>query len=316
MTPRTLRLGGLHPSTFLVEDFRLPVEETAAVSMVRDAVDQAASERKAVAVVSDKGTGKSISLVQAEQAFREAEHAKCEADGGYNPRRFVTLQSPRSTKEEEVYSVIWRAVVGTRAPRRRRGVKVPVEDLQDQLVEYIHAGNVAVLALDEAEKLSDVGLTAVRDIMSASESTSKRRFGDGGYAAAGVGVVLLGAPELEPRLQDWDEFGHRLVRIVRLESLDTEEVAALYTRFLPGIARHVEEIGDPTWVDWVRQEVTRGKAFPIRAVENHVRNFVRRMAEQEPEVEAVEDIPFVEDIFLFTLDELALVQRQQGQRTG
>ena len=316
MSGKTLTIGGLHPSTFLVENLRLPVEETAAISMVQDAVDQAASERKAVAVVSDKGVGKTISLVQAEAEFREGEMAKSEADAGYKTRRFVTLQSPRSTKEEEVYSVIWKAVVGTRAPVRRRNRKVGPDELREKLVEYIHSGNVALLALDEAEKLSDVGLTVLRDIMSAAESTSVRRFGEGGYAAAGIGMVMLGASELEPRLRDWDELGHRLLRIVRLEHLENEEVAGLYTRFLPGIARHVEEVGESFWRDWVRQEVTRGKSFPIRAVENHVRNYVRRMAENEPEVELVDDIPFDEDVFLFTLDELPLVQRQRGQRTG
>ena len=316
MTPKTLKIGGLLDSTFLVENLRLPVEDTAAISMVQDAVDQAASERKAVAVVSEKGVGKTISLVQAEAEFREAEMAKSEADAGYKARRFVTLQSPRSTKEEEVYSVIWKAVVGTQAPIRRRNTKVAPDELREKLVEYIHSGNVAVLALDEAENLSDVGLTVLRDIMSSAESTSQRRFSEDGYAAAGVGMVLLGTSELDPRLRDWDEFGHRLVRIVRLEHLENEEVADLYARFLPGIARHVEEVGESFWQDWVRQEVTRGKSFPIRAVENHVRNYVRRMVENDPDVEVLDDIPFVEGVFLFTLDELPLVQRQRGQRTG
>lgn len=307
----TVRLGGLDPSTFLVEDLRLPIQETGAIAMMRDGVDQAAAERKAVAVLGAKGTGKSIALERAKREFQSAEEAKREEDGKYQPRRIVVVHSPRSSRDLEVYSAIWKAAVGSSAPVRKRGRTIPAEELRDRLVEHLLAANVAVLAFEEAESLSYQGLTVIRDLVSVSEATSKERFSGDAYAPAGVGVLLVGAMDLEPRLREWEELGHRLLRIVRLTDLDAEEVAWLYRAFLAGIDRHASAIGDEAWVGWIRQEVTHGKPVPIRGIENHVRAYIRRMAENDPEIEAVDDVEFNEELFLYTLHESPLFERRR-----
>lgn len=109
-----------------------------------------------------------------------------------------------------------------------------------------------------------------------------------------------------PALESWNETGHRLLRIIRLDGLTTAEVAYLYTSFLPGIHAHANALGRDAWEDWVRQEVTHGKATPVRLVENHTRLYVRRMAENFEEIAALEDVAFNEDMFLFTLSEVLL----------
>lgn len=311
---RTLKLGGLRSATFLVENMRLPIEEgLGSLDIVRDAVDQAWSERKAVAVIGPKGMGKTIAIQRVQGEFDAYQKALQAEDAKYRPRKLVVIRSSRSDDELEVYARIWKAVVGNEPKLRVRGRTISIDTLRDKLVEHLLNGDVGVLAFDEAELLSDEGLDVIRDLISEAEQTSKSRMAGDEYEAAGVGVVLLAAAEMMPRLTEWEETGHRLVRIVELEGLDSATVADLYRAFLPGIEEHVVDVGTAAWTDWVRQEVTWGKPVPVRFVENHTRNYVRRMAEADPTLERREDIPFDEEIFLFTLDENPTSRRPRGR---
>lgn len=303
MSKKRITLGGISEDGFRAEDFSLPVlSDLNAMSWLADGLDQAVTERKGVAVVGAKGTGKSVALRRVMDEFIEVE-AEVEAGDANRPRRgLAVLTGPRSENRRAVLDVIWKAVVGME-PMRQRGRKIADEKLLEMLIEEILRQNVAVIVVDEAENLSYEALEVLRDIVSLAETTSKRRFSDETYRAAGVGVLLVGTRKLAPRLRESGEAGHRWLRIQSVSALDPDEAAQVYLDFLPQIQIHVDEIGEEGWLEYVRIHVCMGKPVPIRLIENHVRNYARRMFANDATLNR-DEIPFEEEIFEYTLKEL------------
>lgn len=308
MSPRSLSLGGLDEATHLIEGLRLPIIENLEVRRwMDDALLQATAERKGVVVVGKKGTGKTIAVQKAVHAFEDAERTKEEEDAKYRRQRVVVVQSPRAKGRTDVIGVLWKAVTGTDMVRHRRGRRKPDDDLLQELVHQLLGQNITALVLDEAENLSPAALEVLRDVISRAESTSEGRLSRDGteYAAAGVGVVLVGTPRLTPRLSESEEAGHRWVRFRSVDTLKPEQAADIYRRYLPAFDERAEQVGEDAWQEMIRVQVCVGHRVPIRTIENHVRAYVRRMALDDPEISSVEEIPYDEEVFGFTLSELA-----------
>lgn len=305
---REITIGGVRESTHLVEELELPIlEEIDALAWIGDAVDQAAAERKGIAVVGRKGAGKTVAAAQALRRFEAAEKQIAKADDRYEKRRAIVVQGPRSAKRVEVLAEIWYAATGVHPFRLVRGRRKSDEQLLDELIVKLAHENIAVVIVDEAENLSEEGLIALRDIISKAEGAAKNRFSGQGYRPAGVGVVLVGTYRLKARLIRSEEAGHRWVSIREVEDLTPAEAAEVYRHFLPCFAAHAEELGEDEWKEYVRLRVVKGRPVPVRQIENHVRSYVRRVAaESEEEIESKADIPFDQELFEWTLAELVV----------
>src|SRR5689334_736434 len=83
----TVRVGGLPAGATLLQDFRLPVLPFGPTTMVLDAFHQATEERKMVAVIGDRGVGKSMAVDRAIEAFEETEFLRNQADASLPLRR-------------------------------------------------------------------------------------------------------------------------------------------------------------------------------------------------------------------------------------
>lgn len=303
---REVRIGGIRESTHLVEELELPIlEDIDALAWISDAIDQAAAERKGIAVVGRKGAGKTIAANQAIEAFEDSEREIEQEDDRYERRRAILVQSPRSRKREDVIGAVWKAAAGVGMRQYRRGKKKSYEQLRDELVEKLLNMRIAVVVFDEAENLSGEGLRVIRDLISMAESRSQDRISGKSYRAAGVGVVLIGTHELRPRLVQSEEAGHRWVSIREVEDLSPDEAATVYRHFLPAFDERAEEMGEDGWNEYIRTQIVKGREVPVRQVENHVRSYVRRVvAMAEDEIASKAEIPWDEELFEWTHSQL------------
>jgi type II secretory pathway predicted ATPase ExeA len=304
---RQLQIGGIDESTYLVHEIELPVIEDLRVRQwMDDALTQAVAERKGVALIADKGVGKTVAIKKAVSAFEDAERTIEEKDAKHLRRRVKVAQSPRSDSRVEVIAALYMAITGIDIARKRRGRSRSEHDLLLELVSDIRGQNVAAIVLDEAENLSEAGVEVVRDIMSIAESESTERYTKtgSGFRSAGVGAVLVGTRDLLPRLAGSEEAGQRWVRIQPVRGLDLDEASEIYCQYLPAFAKRAKK-AKKQWGELLESKVMPDGRIPIRRVENHVRAYIRRMIlASEEGYTKTEQIPWDEDVFLYTLSEL------------
>lgn len=304
---QTFQIGGLDASSHRLQDVALPVlQDLPIVGHMNDAVMAADSQRRIVGVVSRKGNGKTMALKQAIQTFREAERAKKERAAEYEKRAITRVMSPRSEENRDVLGAIWKAVLGFDMPRMTRGRKRSYEELRRQLVEGLLNQRISVLAFDEAEKLSLDDLDVIRDVVSDAETESQNRYqGEGGaYQAAGVGVVLTGTFRLKRRMENWEEARQRTLQVVAVPSLSPEQASRVYREYLPAFDEAARD-GDVDWAKLIRTYVAAGGRVTLREIENHTRTYIRRMFMDDADRTELEDVPWNEDLFKETLQELA-----------
>lgn len=300
----TLRFGGLPSRATLAETLALPVlPDLPALVYAKDALDQAVTERKGVALIGQKGAGKTMAVDAAVAEFDHVEDQRIARDRSQPRRTLLRLMSPRSTKRVQVIEAVHRALTGGPLETKERGRRIVEDELLENLVTALLAADVAALIVDEAEHLSDPGLSVIRDIISQAESRSKQRYAGDTYRAAGVGALLVGTPDLKHRLQASDEAGRRWLRMQDIKLLSTAQAAGVYRRFLPCLDREADARGEGAWKAFVGSLCPH--RVPIAHLENHVRHYVRRMANHDPAIERIEDVPFVEEIFIGTWAERA-----------
>lgn len=304
---RHLQIGGIDESTYLVNEIELPVIEDLRVRQwMDDALTQAVAERKGVALIADKGVGKTVAIKKAVSAFEDAERIIEEKDAKHQRRRVKVAQSLRSTSRIDVIAATYMVVNGIEMVRKRRGRNRQEHDMLLELVSDLHSQNVTALVFDEAENLSDEGFEVIRDLMSIAESESKERYTKTGesFRSAGVGVVLVGTRDLLARLAGSEEAGQRWVRFQPVQGLDLDEVSEIYCQYLPAFASRAKK-AKKQWMELLKTEVMPGGRIPIRRIENHVRAYIRRMILAcEEGYTKTGEIPWDEEVFLFTLSEL------------
>lgn len=277
-----------------LEDLLLPIlEDVQARTWIIDAIDQAATTRKGVAVIGEKGSGKSVAISEAIREFDEGERHRQRGQR----RRVARIQSPRSRQRVDIMAAIHHGITGEHLELRENGRRIPEDVVLNDLVEDLQGANYAVLVFDEAENLSPVGLEVIRDIISRAESEAKTRYVGGRYRAAGVGVVLVGTPHLKQLLDATGEAGHRWLRTQMVGALSPARVASVYRRFLPCLEERAAEIGADAWERFVVRHFAP-RAVPIRFVENHVREYVRRAANANPDIRSLKELPFDEQLFI------------------
>ena len=302
---RTLTLGGLHQSTHLANQAMLPIlPDTHAQTMIMDALDKAVSQRKGFAVVGPKGAGKSFALERATEEFDDSERAMEDMDATHERRRIRTIWSPRAERRVEILEVIWREVLGEDMPRRDGTRNKAPDILLAELVDHLLELGICALVFDEAENLTDVGFTTIRDIISVAQQRAQDQFSGGKYRAVGLGVLLIGDERLEPLVKASREAMHRVAGVYRVENLSPAEAAEVYCRFVPGIGIHASVIGEGGWSDFVRNRVVFNQAIPLRFIETHARLYISRMTAEDHDFACVADIPYDAEMFLHTLREV------------
>lgn len=313
MVKRQLTIGGIDPTSFLAEELALPVlADVAMTAWVRDALDQAVVHRKGVAVVAEKGAGKSFALTRLVLPdFDSGEDAARSADAAYVRRRIQVVQSPRSRKAEELIGYVWRQVTGEDMVLTKRGKSKGQDLLTQELIEELVGFEIAALVFDEAEKLHDAGLMLIRDIVSMAEQRMAGRVTGERHRASGIGVLFLGTPEFGARLAKTEEAGRRWLNIIHVDSLTPAEAAATYARLLPAFAKQSKRIGADRWEEFIRLRVAMDRRMPIHRLDMHVRTYVRRMVLENSNIRSVADVPYDETMFTATLAELATRQTDE-----
>jgi type II secretory pathway predicted ATPase ExeA len=312
-----IRVGGLSSDAYMEYDVALPVQEdTQSMKWISDTLDQAVAERRGVVVYGPKGTGKSVALERVVDEFENGERAAEQQDARRSRRTVVVVEATASTTEVDVISRIHKAFTGNRLQRHERGRRLEEDELMDRLVALLLQSNVAALAVDEAERLSDTGLRVLRDLMSLAERRDKERRSGGELRAAGVGVLLVGTGSLAERVRATDEAGERWVRLKAIPPLDAAEVADMYLAFLPGLQAHVDEVGTDEWAEYVRIHVSQSQHVSFRRIENHVRNYIRRMRRNDETITDRTEVGWDEGIFTYTLEELRNASRQPEPPKG
>jgi len=123
--------------------------------------------------------------------------------------------------------------------------------------------------------------------------------------AAGVGVVLVGTEAVRRAVLATDEAGGRWASELRVAPLSPDQVADLYPRLFPGFATHIARVGRQAWKQFVADHVTKGRALPMRAVENHARRYFACLFDAYHEdgrtLPPSDAVPFEESIFLYAL---------------
>lgn len=300
-----ITLGGLASTQHMAENLALPfMDDLPIVGLIHDALDQAATERKGVLVVGEKGVGKTETLSYAREAFAEAERQKAAADASYRRRHVVYLQTVRGQSYRELFKAIHKVALGAELNERVRGRLKSDNDMRIELVDMLLELNYVLIVIDEAETLSPVLLTAVRDLVAEGESRADGRRTDAGITAQGLGVVLVGVDRhLTTRLMAAEEAERRFVRRITVEGPPQATVPGLYATWLPGFAPHIKQVGGPEWRQYIATTVTRGRTVPLSLIENHVRNYARLAIRNDDGITAPADIPFIEELFVFTLGE-------------
>lgn len=315
--PRYIAVGGLDPETRFLEELRLPYDtRLPAVQYFRDALQKAIAERKGEILIGEKGTGRTMARQYVIKEFEAGEKEKHAADAAYRLKLVRAIECPRSRDELDVLDQIWKAVNGMPMPRRNGKHARSYEDLRDQLLESILSLNVVALVVDEAEFLSEEGLGVLRDLVSMAESRASGRNSEVGYCAAGLGVVLLGTPELSARLAAHAELSHRWTRILQVPPVPNADLHDLYLSFLPSAADWA--VADmPSWKVLISQRLWRGADVPVRLVENHVREYIRFQynglaARGKAEGLTLATIPFDESLFITARETMASRENLQG----
>lgn len=344
--PRQLTLGNLSPDVRAAEELELPfLDGPDAVSVLTDALDLCAVHRRGMGVDGPKGSGKSEGRADAVRAFEEAEAEKLAADASYEPRRILCMTAPRATvagsaaggdggltaagrvrsatagrlpSYRGVLLALLAALYGAPPNDRVRGRRKTDHELIADAVETAAALNVAVVVVDDAERLGPDGFTAFRDFMAdAAEADGRRQalgrvggLGDSvrGLRAAGVGVLLIGTPEIKSRLERTDEAGQRWAGCVSVSALAPGDLPAVYRAAFPAFAAGERAYdaarGPGAWRRYVVETVAAGRTVvSLRLAAFHAREYYRLLVRNLPPETAAparEAVPFDADLFTLT----------------
>jgi hypothetical protein len=294
---------------------RLPTLPTVGgIARVKDALDTAITLRKGVPVIGDKGSGKSYALRRALRAFRRAEARRLERDYKYKLRRVVAVRTIRSKSYRDAVAVITKAVTGAQLAEREYGRRTPDDDLCSELITTCVKQRVVAVVIREAEFLSTAALSVLRDLVGGAEDESQEENddeqgdngdqGDDGEIADGVGVVLVGAPQLANALTKSTENGRRWIAPVTIPRVTATAVPAIYTEWFPGIREHADRIGEGAWANLITQHVTHGRSITVGELATHAQLYFRRMVRKHKERRyRRETVPFDLGHFQFALAE-------------
>lgn len=306
-----------HATSLLIERFSIPELEPLVPSLTmpalaREAIDEAVTHRHGVLLVAPKGAGKSHAIDAALAQFERDEDYMCEQmPETYHRRNVIKVLGMTARTPREVYlHLLGRTSPGFRD--RQYGSRKSDDQLRTELLKSLQHKNFCLLVFDEGEYLVPASLDALRKLLAEStlHDPSRRVTGeDGGtaYMAGGVGIVLVGTPEMERVVHASTEAGNRWARAIRGQLLDDEHVAHVYRAIFPGMRASPDVADFERWRAFIQGHVTIGARWSLHQIEAHARRYYRFVVQHLANTGATEprreEVPFQRDLFLFTLRE-------------
>jgi type II secretory pathway predicted ATPase ExeA len=322
MTMETVNLGGFDENDGRApQSLRLPtLTFLKGLARTKDALDTVVVVRKGIPVVGDKGSGKSYALRRALRAFRRAELRRLTLDYKYKPRRVVAVRTIRAKLYREALLVIGQAVTGARPAERLYGRRQTDDELCNEVIAQCMNQRVVAIVVRESEFLSRAAFAALRDLMAGTEDDahdegSDAVDGDAGETLAGVGVLLLGAPQLRGMVSKNSENGRRWLSPVTIPLVTADETARVYTEWFPAIGEHASHLGTEKWAALIKEHVTLGHAMTIGQLATHAQLYFRRMVRKASTAEyRRETVPFnLEQFKLAFVEAKGLDGRGEGR---
>lgn len=295
-------IGGLDPAHSLAEQLELPVlDHVGAVAVCRQALDAAATARRGVLVVGDKGTGKSVGAQKAMAFFSDLERGRKGLDGTYRPRRI--LQTPPLTRcsYRETGIILGRAL-SKRFTDRLRGKKKADAEIRAEVVQLCRTQRYAALLVDEAETCTDDTLLFLRDLMSGVEGEDRKN-AQFASQAAGIGVVVIGDRTLEGRLEPNVEAMHRWAMKFDVPSPTVAVVDQLLHAWFPAFQKHTETVGQLEWHNFLMSAFSAVGGPNLRVAENTARVYALHVTRRDRSISNQAQIPFIRTLFEKALEE-------------
>jgi hypothetical protein len=307
-----LNLGGLHEDQHAAENLILPyLPQYGPGAKCRHAIDLAATLRRGVAIVGPTGSGKTEGTQRAGAWFAETERLKRSRENGYRVRRLLDLSYIRGATYRDTAVTIARRLDPGYVERRGARSKEPNE-IRAEIVALCLRQNVAVIVVDEGELCTEESLLLLRDVMSEAERSEagQRRTADG-RSSAGIGVVVVGTPKLKDRLATTVDAGERWAHTIPVEELPTAALPVIYGAWFPGFGRHVEDIGEQAWANYLSSMVARGGSASFRFLDNHARTYFHQMVRSRRANPVREAMPFDREVFRYAVEQAAWAQTAQ-----
>lgn len=280
------------------------------IQVVRRALDQAKDHKSGVVVVAPLGFGKSegAHAARARHADEQRELTKQNARHRRTRVRYINLQTAR-TERQLLISILQDAVPGQVVRERLPGGRRKDErDLRKEVYRVYRAQGVVTLIIDDAQRLTDAGLQVARDLIAEKEEDPHRsvagRQGGAETPAVGIGVLLIGTPELEARLVKTGEThgAGRWSFVNQVDPLTDIQLPNIYQAIFPAFRDHISSIGRGAWNEFVLQHVALGRSLPIRTVTTHAREYFAVTYDRtRGAVSERERTPFDRVLFLETL---------------
>lgn len=311
-------VGNLAPSHHLAEDIALPIrEDLGAVPRMTKAVDVAAVHRKGCLLTGPKGCGKGVAVDWVVEWFKGAEKAKRVEDNTYRRRKILKVGDEIRDTDYRNTAVLLCKRLDPSYRDRKRGAKKETNEIRQDFVQLCLKRNYAVILLDEAERCSDETLLFFRDFITDAEKADKARSRvAGAKTAAGVGVVLVGVPNVEHRVALTEEAGERWVSSFSVNSLGLGDVLDVLDTWFPGFDDHIRRVGSEAWQNYVASAFFRGDGVSFRLLENAARTYAHYIARSRPEILDRDQMPFVEPVFESALSDVMWAKSATGREAS
>jgi hypothetical protein len=228
-----------------------------------------------VLLLGPKGSGKSYAVRHALEWFTNIQREKFERENNYRKLRHLKYLADRDTTYWDSAANLAKRLnprfsgkVGTR--------KKDKNEVRRELIETALTSNHVLTVFDECENCSPESLLFPRDLLSQSTEIALDRLGEGtDQSAQGLGVVLVGTPDIENVPAVREELGHRWSEVIRVRQITPEECPDLYEAWLPGFQEHIHEMGRQAWKNYISSLMrTAGNGLCLRLVKNHVHGYI------------------------------------------
>lgn len=299
MSDYTYGFGGLADGHDVPERFALKtLTYLPAMPAAKRAVDSAGARRKGVLLLGPGGAGKSAASRAARDWYNGIQRKKAEKDSNYRRQRLVTVFSGRGSGYWDTAVKLARQL-DRRYTEKVRGRKKDQNEVRRDLIEMALNTGTTLLVVDDAEKSSEEELLFFRDVMAESEEMDlSRRGGDNGQSAAGVGIVLVGHPDLIGRSPVKGELGRRWSQRIDVRQIRPEECGGIYRDWLPGLTPYIRRLGEESWTNYVSSLLRPLKGtLSVGFLETHTRLYVLKYARHHRDIPEVGGIDFDEHLF-------------------
>lgn len=217
------------------------------IHAMNEAVITAMQLQCVAAVVAPKGAGKGTAIELVVQEFHAVERDRLLADGEYRARRIVRCTTPRAGSDVDLFALLYLAAFDEPLGRNRFPRPKSPDEMRRELCTRLRDEGVAMLIIDEAECLTARALVALRDVVAELATAA----GHGVLPSpdtmdatpAGFPIVLVGTEDLEHRLQQSDEWGRRVLRVVRLEHISAARAGEVLAKLSPLLAAGSVQLG-------------------------------------------------------------------------